>query len=142
MFPLDDRLLKSTELLERDYGQIDQLEVRLANTEFNDTDRAELKSIVDELRSTLAAQADPSLVDGSVAGKIDGIAERIDALADDLKSEDYPGPADPAAMAKALAQPKWGETSVEIPPLAMAGRQGYCGGLKKPPMNYRLKMIS
>lgn len=119
VFPLDDRLLKSTELLERDYGQIDQLEVRLANTDFNDTDRAELQSIVAEMRATLAAQADPSLVDASVAGKIDGIAERIDALAADLESDGYPGPADPAEMAKALAQPKWGETSVEIPPLAM-----------------------
>ena len=39
-----------------------------------------------------------------------------------MADEAYPGPADPAAMEKALAQPGWGETNVEIPPLAQTDR--------------------
>jgi len=117
-FPLEDRLLRGTALLERDYGQIDVLESRLANANFNDTDRAELKSIIEEMRSTLSAQANPALMDPETAGRLDEIATRINMLADNIADDNYPAEPDPN-RAEALKQPAWGATSTEIPPMAM-----------------------
>ena len=115
-FPLEDRLLRSTALLERDYGQIDVLESRLAAANFNDADRAELSSIITEMRGTLSAQADPKLMDPLTAGKLDEIAIRINGLADNMADDSYPSEPDPTRE-KALKQPGWGETNVEIPTL-------------------------
>ena len=117
-FPLENRQLRSTALLERDYGQIELLETKLANTNFNDADRTELTSIISEMRATLAVQANPSLMDPTTAGKLDEIASRINDLAKDIADENYPGTPDPDRE-KALQQPAWGTTSVEIPPMAM-----------------------
>ncbi len=115
-FPLDDRLLRSTALLERDYGQIDLLESRLANANFNDTDRAELQEVVAEMRSTLSAQANPDLMDPETAGKLNDIATRIDELAKNIADDGYPAEPDPDRE-KALQQPAWGASSTEIPPM-------------------------
>jgi len=115
-FPLDDRLLRSTALLERDYGQIDLLDSKLANANFGDTDRAELKAIISEMRGTLSAQADPKLIAPDAAGRLDDIATRINELAKNLEDDNYPSEADPDRE-KALQQPGWGETNVEIPTL-------------------------
>ena len=121
-FPLDNRLLNGTKLLERDYAQIEAMAEQLRNIDFNDADRAELKAIIADMRAALAAQANPQLIDTEVAGKFNDIASRINQLATDFSASGYPGPADPAAMAKAMAQPGWGESSVEIPALALTDR--------------------
>ena len=121
-FPLDNRLLNGTKLLERDYAQIEAMAEQLRNIDFNDADRAELKAIIADMRAALAAQANPRLIDTEVAGKFNDIASRINQLATDFSAPGYPGPADPAEMEKALAQPGWGESSVEIPALALTDR--------------------
>lgn len=121
-FPLDNRLLNGTKLLERDYAQIETMAEQLRNIDFNDADRAELTEIVADMRAALAAQANPQLIDSEVAGKFNDIASRINQLATDFSAQDYPGPADPAAMEKAMAQPGWGESSVEIPALPLTDR--------------------
>ena len=121
-FPLDDRLLNGTKLLQRNYAQIEVMVEQLGNTNFNDADRAELEAIIADMRAALAAQANPQLIDSEVAGKFSDIAARINQLSKDISDADYPGPADPAAMEKALAQPGWGESSVEIPALALTDR--------------------
>ena len=121
-FPLDDRLLNGTKLLQRNYTQIEVMVEQLGNTNFNDADRAELEAIIADMRAALAAQANPQLIDSEVAGKFSDIAGRINQLSKDISDADYPGPADPAAMEKALAQPGWGESSVEIPALALTDR--------------------
>ena len=121
-FPLDDRLLNGTKLLQRNYAQIEVMVEQLGNTNFNDADRAELEAIIADMRGALAAQANPQLIDSEVAGRFSDIAERINQLSKDISDADYPGPADPAAMEKALAQPGWGESSVEIPALALTDR--------------------
>ena len=121
-FPLDDRLLNGTKLLQRNYAQIEVMVEQLGNTNFNDADRAELEAIIADMRAALAAQANPQLIDSEVAGKFSDIAGRINQLSKDFSAADYPGPADPTAMGKALAQPGWGESSVEIPALALTDR--------------------
>jgi len=121
-FPLDGRLLLGTQLLQRDYLQINLLREQLKNTEFNDADRAELEAIVEELHDTLAAQASSELVDPAIAGQFEDIATRIKKLAADMAVEGYPGPIDEAEHAKALAQPGWGKSSVELPSMPITDR--------------------
>ena len=121
-FPLDKRLLSGTKLLQRDYAQIDRLEAQLADIAFNDVDRAELTEIIGQMRAVLAAQANPSFVDSSVATRFDGIANRINILADNIIRDGYSGAVDEVAHAEAMAQPAWGETSIEIPVLPITER--------------------
>ncbi len=121
-FPLDGRLLTGTRLLQRDYEQITLLEKQLARVDFNDAGRAELRAIIAQMREALAAQASPEATDPALAGRFDDIAARINRLAEEMGAPGYPGPVDEAAHAKALAQPAWGETSVELPPLPLTGR--------------------
>lgn len=121
-FPLDSRLLSGTKLLQREYVQIALLEKRLAATDFNDADRAELQAIISAMRGALTAQADPENTDPAIAGRFRAIAERIHHLVDEMGTDGYPGAVDEVERAEALAQPRWGETSVELPPLARTER--------------------
>jgi len=122
-FPLDgDRLLLGTELLVRDRKEIDLLAQQLARTDFNDADRAMLSAIINDMRDTLIAHTHEGLLDPAIFAKMNDVAARIRALATEMAAESYPGPADPAHLAEALAQPGWGETSQELPPLPMTDR--------------------
>lgn len=122
VFPLDDRLLLGTELLIRDQAQIDLLEDRLTRVDFNDADRAELAAIIEEMRGTLAMQADPEILSPSIVRQFKNIADRINQVTDALADPGYPGPANEEEQAEALAQPGWGESNVELPPLPMTER--------------------
>jgi len=121
-YPIDNRLLQGTQLLQRDYVQIALLEKKLEDVDFSQEDRAEFESIVTEMRDALAAQADPAYLDPAISSQFEDIATRISNLASDMSTPDYPGPVDQAAMAEALAQPGWGETSLELPALPMTER--------------------
>ena len=122
-FPVgDNRQLLGTVLLARDHGELDALETRLAETDFDSADRAFLTAIVADMRSTMSAHADRRFLDPSVSARMDDVAGRIRTLADDMARPDYPGPADPETLSEALAQPGWGQTSVELPPLPMTDR--------------------
>lgn len=121
-FPLDGRLLSGTRLLQRDYAQITQLEKQLAIADFNATDRSELRTIIAHMRATLAAQASPAVTDPALAERFADITARINQLTEDMGTSGYPGPVDEAEHANALAQPAWGETSIELPPLPQTAR--------------------
>ena len=121
-FPLDGRLLSGTKLLQRDYAQITLLEKRLGKIDFNDADRAALQAIISEMRGALAAQADPEITESAITGRFRDIAARIYQLADEMGADGYPGLVEEAEYAEAQAQPDWGETSVELPPLPRTDR--------------------
>lgn len=121
-FPLDDRLLRGTQLLKRDMDQIDLLDGQLANTNFSDADRAEVGAIIEDMRQSLVAQTDPAQMDTDTVSRFSEIATRIDQLATAMQLDTYPGPVDPAEMEKALAQPGWGEGTIEIPALPRTDR--------------------
>ncbi|MDE0715123.1 MAG: ABC transporter permease [Gammaproteobacteria bacterium] len=122
-FPVgDNRQLLGTVLLARDYGELDSLEARLVITDFDDADRETLSGIIADMRNVMAAHADSSFLDSTVSDRMDEVAAQINTLADDMARPDYPGPADPATLEEALAQPGWGESSVELPPLPMTDR--------------------
>ena len=122
-FPLGgNRQLQGTILLQRDYGQLDKLQARLETADFSPSDRDALAVLLADMRATMAAHAQSDLVEPEVQEGMSEIALRIHSLADELENPDFPGPADPQALADALAQPGWGRTSVELPPLPMTER--------------------
>ena len=121
-FPLDGRLLSGTKLLQRDYAQITQLEKQLERVDFNDAERVELRAIIAQMREALSTQADPEITGPALAGRFRAIADSINRLTVDMAADGYPGPVDEAEHATALAQPAWGETSVELPPLPLTDR--------------------
>ncbi|MEM7195951.1 MAG: hypothetical protein AAF402_13445, partial [Pseudomonadota bacterium] len=117
-FPFDDnRLLQGTQLLARDGNQINLLRERLDSIGFNESDRSELSDILAEMDSVLAVQADPAIVEDTAVAKFREIAQRIDEVAANMASDDYSGDPDPEAQENAQAQPGWGRSHVEIPPL-------------------------
>ena len=122
VFPFDGGRLQSTELLLRDQRQIDRLSAQLTAAQLSPTDHAVLADIIRDLRVALNRQADPALLTAATAQAFADIAQRIEQLADDIASADYPGPADPAQIAKADAQPGWGEGRSEIPVLPQTER--------------------
>lgn len=121
-FPLDNRLLSGTKLLQRDYAQITLLEKRLEEIDFNDADKAELQAIISKMRGALAAQADPEIADPAIVERFQNIATRIHQLIDEMSADGYPDAVDEAEYAAAQAQPDWGKTSVELPPLPRTER--------------------
>jgi len=122
-FPLDgNRLLQGTQLLQREYREMDELGDQLLATSFSNQTRIELSGIIGDMRLALAAQANENLMDPEISQRMHDIAVRIRALNDKMAAPEYPGPPDPKAAAEAMAQPGWGETSVEIPPLPMTDR--------------------
>jgi taurine transport system permease protein len=121
-FPLDNRLLNGTKLLARDYAQITAMEEQLVKVDFSESDRTELQSILVDMRAALAAQASPNFIDTAIAGRFEDIAARINAVTADLASTGSSKTYSQADIDKALAQPAWGETSVEIPPLPRTDR--------------------
>jgi len=123
-FPLDDRLLQGTQLLQRDYVQIDALETRLGATDFSENDRAELADLIGEMRETMASAADPEILSDDIAASFAEVAAEIDQLTTNLNSDSYPpvGEDAEALHEKAMAQPAWGATSVELPTLPQTPR--------------------
>ena len=74
------------------------------------------------MRAALAAQANPNLIDAPIADRFKDVSTRINAVTVDLASSDNPKLYSQVDIDKALVQPRWGETSVEIPPLPRTGR--------------------
>ncbi len=114
-YPLDNRYLLGTQLLNRDFKQIDLLEESLSDINFSDSNRQQVSELITDLRNILAAQADPSYLAPDTKEAFLNVAERINTLARDLLRADFPGPIDSALLAEVQDQPGWGESHTEIP---------------------------
>lgn len=121
-YPLDERLLLGTRLLERENRQIDLLLETLDSIEVGDENRALLGGVIDDMRAALLAQANPEMLAPDISGQFESIAGRIDQLTRDMAQEGYPGPLDETLHAEAMAQPGWGESSTEISNLPKTDR--------------------
>ncbi|MDE0308718.1 MAG: ABC transporter permease [Acidiferrobacterales bacterium] len=121
-YPIDNRYLLGTRLLERDFKQIELLYESLAGVNFNETDRKEVTEVIDLMHNALEAQANSEYLSHDTVEKFADAASRINHVANELTDPDYPGPADSEALEKALSQPGWGESSAEIPVLPTTDR--------------------
>lgn len=125
VFPIDSRLLKGTSLLARDTMQLSTLDRRLLQADFTDAEKAEYGVMIGQLRTMMESLASPDSLDPEVQARIAVIAQRVDAVRDQLADASFPGAPDEAELAKAKAQPGWGESSTEVPvfPVTDRGRK-------------------
>ncbi|MCY4148968.1 MAG: ABC transporter permease [Gammaproteobacteria bacterium] len=121
-FPIDNRHLLGTRILNRDLHQIELLSEELDDLDLTDAEREDLSALVDDVRETLVLQASTEYMAPGISERFQDIAMRIEKLALDIQSDDFPGPVNETQMAEALAQPGWGESSTEIPVLPKTDR--------------------
>ncbi len=116
--PIGSRYYKSTLLVSRNTGQLDELEAELPISAFTDAENAELSALVKQIRQLMANSSDPSILSPVSVKQLADLSGRIDALSAELQAG-YPGL---TPSAEALAQPKWGTTFDEIAILPKTAR--------------------
>ena len=116
--PIGSRYYKSTLLVARNANQLDELPARLPVDAFSDQEQAELNDLTGQVRSLMVNSSDPTNLSRDVAGKLDQLVFKLNALSVELRA----GPDGLTPTAEALAQPKWGTSHVEIPVLPITAR--------------------
>ena len=124
-FPIENRLLRSTSLLERDTRQLSKIERELAKSNLSDSHKGAMSAVVVELQEMLSNLTSAGSLDPQIEQNISDIASRLNVEAENLRVEGYPGEPDPAMVEKANAQPGWGVAATEIPllPKSAMGRK-------------------
>lgn len=115
VFPFESRLLKGTEILDRENRQIDNLEESLSSSSFTDAEREELAPFIEQVRTLLASQTSLDSIDEATLQGMRDIAVRIDELTATLVAGVLPEGADTAIMEARASQLGWGAASREIP---------------------------
>ena len=116
--PIGSRYYKSTTLVVRNSAQLDELESGLPEDVFTAEETQSLQNAISQTRAIIALVSDPSEQDSETATALNGVAADLNGLADRLRG----GHDGYQPTAEALAQPRWGVTSTEIPLLPMTAR--------------------
>jgi taurine transport system permease protein len=116
--PLGSRYFQSTTLVARNVAQLEELQAQLPANAFTDTEKADLAELTDGLRQLIANASDPDRVNPQTRTQLTELSARIDALSTELRA----GSQGFEPTAEALAQPKWGTSTTEIPMLPTTAR--------------------
>ncbi|MGB3179029.1 MAG: ABC transporter permease [Albidovulum sp.] len=116
--PLGSRYYQSTTLVARNSVQLDELETQLPADAFSDAELVALKGLLAGTRRLIANSSDPANVSPQSREQLLNLAEQVNALSAELRA----GSDGFAPTEKALAQPKWGTTHIEIPMLPTTSR--------------------
>lgn len=116
--PIGSRYYKSTLLVARNTAQLSDLRSSLPVDAFTAVEKAELLALIGQLNQLMANSSEPADVDQRTKDELVSLARDVDALSAELDA----GPGDLQPSAQALAQPKWGITYIEIPPLPVTER--------------------
>ena len=114
-FPVTSRRLRGTDVIDRETRLLDRLERRVARDDIRPGERAALIPMIDRARALLVGRADPARVSPGVAAELQGVAARIDAVADALAAGELPVDVDAALAANRAGQGGWGTGNTEIP---------------------------
>ena len=109
--PIGSRYYKSTLLVSRNTDQLNELQTQLPVLAFSDTEQTELRALIGQIRNLMVNSSDPKSLSPQSRAQLATLAEKLDVLSAEMK-------ADPIGLTptpEALAQPKWGTTSTEIP---------------------------
>ncbi|MBX2839259.1 MAG: ABC transporter permease [Gammaproteobacteria bacterium] len=116
-FPIENRLLRSTSLIERDTRQLNRIIRDLESSGLTESNKSAMLGVANQLQQLLGNLSAGSSLDPKIAARIDDIAQRINAEATNLTIDGYPGEPDAVAVEKASAQPGWGTSNTELPTL-------------------------
>jgi len=115
--PITSRYYKSTLLVSRNSKQLEKLKVAIPSA-FTTDEQSELESIMADTSKLIANSSNEANMRPELAGELEAIASEMDSLSEKLAA----GPGDLKPTEEALAQPKWGVSTTEIPILPMTPR--------------------
>ncbi len=114
-FPFEERLLRGTNLLNRDKTQLDILRARAKSDAFDETQQVQLGSLVDQLEKLQTNLASPASLSPETTAKIDDIVARIDATTAKLKQGELSDEQRTAIANAKENQAGWGLGKTEVP---------------------------
>lgn len=116
--PIESRYYKSTLLVSRNTAQLDVLEKSLPADAFTEEEQTELLALIENSRQLIINSSDPGNLNQEAQAQLVKLSGEIETLSADLrKGSDGLQPTE-----EALAQPKWGVSSTEIPILPTTPR--------------------
>jgi taurine transport system permease protein len=113
--PIGSRYYKSTTLVARNTAQLAEFERHPPAGAFSAEEDASIAQVFADIRRLIANSSDPANLSQASLDQLAALTVGIDALTAELAA----GSAGLSPSAEALAQPKWGTTSTEIPMLPM-----------------------
>lgn len=114
-FPFEERLLRGTNLLNRDSTQLEILRKRAQSDVFDDAKKAELGALVERLTVLQTTLATPESLSPDTKAALDDIAARIDAATAKLDAAELSSDALAAVKEAQETQAGWGAASPEVP---------------------------
>ena len=116
--PIGSRYYKSTLLVGRNTNQLTDLEIGMPVDAFSPAEQAELNDLISQLRLLMRNASDPAKVSSKTRGDLDALVTKLNSLSEQLRGG-YEGL---TPTAEGLAQPKWGVSLTEIPPIPTTAR--------------------
>lgn len=122
IFPIKSRTLKSTRIILRENAIMNDLTIKIDDSNLDSKEKDQLNNILVEMEATLISLTSPNYLDPEIPGKFNSIANKINKLTTDIQKEDYPEESSAEEIEEAKLQPSWGETGIEIPVLPETNR--------------------
>ncbi len=121
IFPIDERQLKSTSVIDREIAIINDYKDLIQNSGIQNSDKDKLINLLNEAELMITTLTNEKYLEPDVKHKVTNIANRITRLKEDFVKESYPGIKSAEEENERLEllskQTSWGETGMEIPPL-------------------------
>tara|TARA_B100001964_G_scaffold205203_1_gene235476 strand:+ start:290 stop:2167 length:1878 start_codon:yes stop_codon:yes gene_type:complete len=115
LFPIEERTLKSTAVIQRETKIMNKLKSELEKSTLPDKDH--LIYILNEIELTIISLTDEKNLNPEVENKVNLIADKINILTNDIRKEDYPNyqTLNDEEMEGLKKQSSWGATGMEVP---------------------------
>lgn len=121
IFPIDERQLKSTSVIDREIAIINDYKKIIQTSGIHDSDKDKLISLLNEAELMITTLTYEKYLEPGVKDKVKNITNRITQLKEDFVKASYPGIKSAEEESERLEllskQTSWGETGMEVPPL-------------------------
>ncbi len=109
--PISSRYFKSTLLVARNSDQLVRLQSTLPQDAFTEAEQTELNELIDQTRQLIVNSSNPENLNQEAQAQLLDLSAQINELSAELRG----GYDNFTPTEEALAQPKWGVTTTEIP---------------------------
>ncbi len=122
IFPIEERTLKSTAVIQRETKIMNNLKSELETSTSPDKDH--LIYILNEIELMIVSLSDEKNLNPEVNSKLNLIADKINVLTNDIQKEDYPSyqSLNDEEIEGLKKQSSWGATGMEVPFLPVTER--------------------
>ena len=90
LFPIDERQLKSTSVIETETENLNKITIEIEKSGIKDEDKSKLLNFVSQTKNTIPLLTNDQLLTNDTKEQIKIISEKITNLTADFKSSDYP----------------------------------------------------